>query len=153
MNATSEKWENRGTVLVVDDDPGVLVLIQTILMAADYRVLPATERAAAVRIAQQKHIRIDLALLDVRIPGVSGTGLADEILSLRPNIQVLWMSGFVDDEFIRVKLLDGYAGFLSKPLRRDGLLLAVRQAVEAARHGGGVPASRSEKPLTAGAAG
>jgi|HubBroStandDraft_1064217.scaffolds.fasta_scaffold04675_4 DNA-binding NtrC family response regulator len=147
MNGTGE---NRGTVLIVDDDPAVLVLIQNILMAADYRVLLAAERAHAVRLAGQKHIHIDLALLDVRIPGVSGTELADELLSVRPNIQVLWMSGFVDEEFIRVKLLDGYAGFLAKPLRRDGLLLAVQQAIETAR-GGATPAHRGEKALTAGA--
>src|ERR1700722_2294618 len=108
--------ENRGTILIVDDDPAVLVLIQSILMAADYRVLLATERADAVRMAQQKHVHIDLALLDVRIPGVSGSELAEEIVSVRPDIRVLWMSGFVEEEFIRVKPLGGYAGFLPKPL-------------------------------------
>ena len=120
MNVTGT---NRGTILIVDDDPGVLVLIQTILMAADYRVL---------RLARQKHIHIDIVLLDVRIPGVSGTELADEILSIRPDLRVLWMSGFVHEEFIRIKMLDGYAGFLSKPFRRDGLLLAVQRAMEGA---------------------
>jgi len=147
MNATGA---NRGTILVVDDDAAVLVLIQNILRAADYRVLLAAERADAVRLARQKYIHIDLVLLDVRIPGVSGTELADEILSSRPDTQVLWMSGFVDDEFIRVKMLDGYAGYLSKPLRRDGLLLAVQQAIEPSARG--TPAIRREKALTAGGA-
>jgi len=119
-------------------------------MAADYRVLLASERADAIRIAGQKHLHIDLVLLDVHIPGVSGTELADEILSIRPQIRVLWMSGFVDEEFIRVKLLDAYAGFLSKPLHRDGLLLAVQQAIEAPC-GGGTPGYQPEKALTAAA--
>jgi DNA-binding NtrC family response regulator len=123
---------HRETILIVDDDPAVLVLIQTILVAAGYRVLPTTERADAVRMARQKHIHIDLALLDVRLPGVAGTELADEILSIRPDVRVLWMSGFVDEEFVRVKLVDGYAGFLPKPLRRDGLLSAVEEAIHAA---------------------
>jgi two-component system cell cycle sensor histidine kinase/response regulator CckA len=148
MNAAGE---NRGTVLIVDDDPAVLVLIQSILMAADYRVLLAAERADAVRLARQKHVRIDVALLDVRIPGVTGTELADEILSIRPDVRVLWMSGFVDEEFVRVKLLDGYAGFLSKPLRRDGLLTAVQQAIEAAPRGSGTPGHEGERALSAGA--
>ena len=142
---------HRGTILIVDDDPAVLILIQNILMAADYRVLLAAERADAVRIARQKHVRVDLVLLDVRIPGVTGTQLADEILAIRPNIRVLWMSGFVDEEFIRVKLLDGYAGFLSKPLRRDGLLQAVEQAFRTPRSA--PPAERRDvKTLTAGGA-
>lgn len=148
MNATAE---NRGTILIVDDDPAVLVLIQGMLMAADYRVLIAAERADAIHLAGQKHIHIDVALLDVRIPGVSGTALADEIVSLRSNIRVLWMSGFVDEEFIRVKLLNEYAGFLSKPLHRDGLLLAVQQAVDAARQTAAAPGHSVEKTFTAGA--
>jgi two-component system cell cycle sensor histidine kinase/response regulator CckA len=140
---------NRGTILIVDDDPGVLVLIQTILVAADYRVLLAVERADAVRIARQKHIHIDMVLLDVRMPGVSGTGLADEILFIRPNIRVLWMSGFVHEEFIRVKILGGYAGFLSKPLRRDGLLLAVQRVMEGAPRIWETPGYEVEQAMTA----
>ncbi|HXM45927.1 MAG TPA: response regulator [Bryobacteraceae bacterium] len=139
--------EHRATILVVDDDPAVLVLIQAILVAADYRVWPAVERADAVRMARQKHIHIDLVLMDVRLPGVIGTELADEILSIRPDVRVLWMSGFVDAEVVRVKLVDEYAGFLPKPLHRDGLLSAVEQAIQA------VPQYQDEKPLTAGAAG
>ncbi|HLY18105.1 MAG TPA: response regulator [Bryobacteraceae bacterium] len=141
MNITSEL---RGTVLIVDDDPAVLVLIQAILSAAGYRALSATTRADAVRLTAQKHIHLDLALLDVYMPGVSGTALADEILSIRPDIRVLWMSGFVKDEFIRVKLVDGYAGFLPKPLRRDGLLRAVEQAIN------GVPEQRPAQAARAG---
>jgi DNA-binding NtrC family response regulator len=120
----------------VDDDPAVLVLIQTILTAADYRVLLAAERADAVRMATQKHLHIDLALLDVRMPGMSATALADEMLSLRPNVRVLFMSGFVDEEIIRIKMLDQYAGFLPKPFRSDGLLRAVRHAMEASAAAG-----------------
>ena len=146
MNVTGT---NRGTILIVDDDPGVLVLIQTILMAADYRVLLAAERADAVRMARQKHIHIDIVLLDVRIPGVSGTELADEILSIRPDVRVLWMSGFVEEEFIRIKMLDGYAGFLSKPLRRDGLLLAVQRAMEGAPRIWETPGYEVEQAMTA----
>jgi len=130
MNA-SRSAGNRGTVLIVDDDPAVLVLIQTILTAADYRVLLAAEREDAVRMATQKHLHIDLALLDVRMPGMSATALADEMLSLRPNVRVLFMSGLVDEEIIRIKMLDQYAGFLPKPFRSDGLLRAVRHALEA----------------------
>jgi two-component system cell cycle sensor histidine kinase/response regulator CckA len=147
MNASGE---TRGTVLIVDDDPAVLILIQCILTAADYRVLVAAERAGALRVVQQKHIHIDLALLDVCVPGVSGTELADELLAIRPNIRVLWMSGFVDEEFIRVKLVDESATFLQKPLHRHDLLVAVEQALEAAP-GDGTPGHEAERTLTSGA--
>jgi two-component system cell cycle sensor histidine kinase/response regulator CckA len=143
--------ENHGTILIVDDDPAVLILVQNILTSAGYRVLPALDRADAVRLAGQKHIHMDMALLDVYMPGVSGTELADEIMSLRPNIRVLWMSGFVEDEFIRIQLIAGYAGFLSKPLRRDGLLLAVEQAMAAAPRESG--AAEHPRPRTSAAGG
>jgi two-component system cell cycle sensor histidine kinase/response regulator CckA len=147
MNASGE---TRGTVLIVDDDPAVLILIQRILTAADYRVLVAAERAGALCVAQQKHLSIDLALLDVCIPGVSGTQLADELLAIRPAIRVLWMSGFVDEEFIRVKLVDGYTTFLPKPLHRRDLLLAVQQALEAVP-ADGTPGHEGEGRLASGA--
>lgn len=108
----------RGTVLIVDDDPAVLILIHSMLTAAGYRVLHARGRADAVRLAWQKHIRIDLVLLDVYLPGVSGTELAEEILSIRPDIRVLWMSGFVDEGFIRIQ---------PAAPERDGLLTAVER--------------------------
>jgi FixJ family two-component response regulator len=80
---------------------------------------------------------------------VSGTELADEILSLRPNIKVLWMSGFVHEEFVRIKMLDGYAGFLSKPLRRDGLLLAVQRIMEGVPRVRETPGYEVERAMTA----
>jgi len=122
--------ESRGTVLVMDDDPAVLLLIREILTASDYRVLLAAERADAIRLVGQKHIHIDIALLDVHMPGVTGTEVADELLAIRPNLRVLWMSGFVDDDVIRIKMIEGYAGFLAKPLRPAGLLLALEAAMK-----------------------
>jgi len=136
----------RRTVLIVDDDPAVLILIQTILNRADYRVLIAAERADAIRVAQQKHIHIDLVLLDVRIPGVQGTELADQILAVRPNIPLIWMSGFVDEEFIRIKLLDADGGFLPKPFGHADLLAAVEQAIVVPTPA--EPAVYVEKPLS-----
>jgi FixJ family two-component response regulator len=60
------------------------------------------------------------------------------------------MSGFVDEEFIRVKLVDEYATFLQKPLHRHDLLVAVEQALEAAP-GDGTPGHEAERTLTSGA--
>ena len=146
MSATTSTG-NRETILVVDDDLSVLVLIQSILISANYRVLLATERADAIRIATQKHLHIDIALLDVRMPGMPATALADEIMNARPNVRVLFMSGYVDEEIVRIKLLEQYAGFIAKPFRNDGLLRAIEHALEAPAHamkatpGAGMPAA------------
>jgi two-component system, cell cycle sensor histidine kinase and response regulator CckA len=120
----------RGTVLIVDDDPSILILIQTVLSRAGYRVLVAPAPEDAIRRAMQKHLHIDLALLDVRMPGIQGPQLAGQLLAFRPNLRVLFMSGFIDDEIIRIKMLN-QKSFLSKPFGSDGLLRAVSQALEA----------------------
>ncbi len=128
----------------MDDDPAVLVLIETMLTAANYRVLAAIEREDALRLAAQKHIHMDLALIDVCMPGVRGPEFADELRAFRPSIPLLWMSGIVDEEFVRIKLTAGYAGFLPKPLRQAGLLGAIEQAILA-------PSTQGVRSLSAGA--
>jgi len=124
--------ENRGTILAVDDDPGILVLVQAILTGAAYRVVAARSGEDAVRLAAQRHLHIDAALLDVRMSNVRPRKLAGEILSLRPKLPIVFMSGIVDAEIIRIRVTDDYAGLLPEPCKRSGLLLAVRQAMEVA---------------------
>ena len=109
---------SRGTVLIVNDDPAVLLLIQNILATAGYRVLHATTSPDALRLAAQRHIHIDVALLDVQ-----HRELADELRALRTQVRVLWMCGFVDDDFVRIKMLHGCEG--------QDIVQAVRHAVEA----------------------
>jgi CheY-like chemotaxis protein len=122
-----------GTVLVVDDDPAVLNLINTILASADYRVLLAGGGEDAIRLAGGKNLNIDVALLDVRMPRVRPAELAKGIRSLRPDIPILFMSGFVEDEAMRIRLIDEYAGFLPKPFRPESLLRAIQLAMGGTR--------------------
>jgi len=123
--------ENRGSIMVVDDDPAVLVLVQSILTSVGYRPLLAATGEDALHLAQQKHIHMDLALLDIRMPGLHGPQLANEILAVRPNIRILFMSGFVEEEMIRIKALDRNAHFLPKPFKTAGLLQAIEGTLQA----------------------
>ncbi|MGA2135982.1 MAG: response regulator [Bryobacteraceae bacterium] len=143
--------DNRGTILVVDDDPAVLVLIQSILTASNYRVLPAVERVDALRLAAQKHIHLDLALIDVCMPGVGGPEFAAEIQAIRPEIRLLWMSGIVDEQFVRIRVAPGYAGFLPKPLRHAGLLRAIEQAIAGGAPVPSEPCGAPARVMSAGA--
>ncbi|MGD0359392.1 MAG: response regulator [Bryobacteraceae bacterium] len=141
MNS-SKQIGARGTVLVVDDEPAVLLLIDAILTAADYRVLLAGSGKDAIRLAEQKHVHIDVALLDVRMPGVRPAEMAGDIQSLRPNIPIVFMSGFVDDEIVRIQIME-YDGFLAKPFRAGSLLQVLRDSMEKAACDGGVPGYRA----------
>lgn len=130
MKSTNNAEKKRGTILVVDDDPAVLSLIQAILAAANYRVVAAARGDDAVRLTKQRHLHLDAALLDVHMPGLRPAELAREILSLRPKLPIVFMSGLLDNEVIRIRVLEDSAGFVPKPFTGPCLLWAVRQAMK-----------------------
>ena len=82
------------TILVVDDDPTVLHLCQTLLKMGGYTVLSAAGGADALRLAQVHGPTIDLALLDVVMPVMNGVEAARRIQKENPEIKVVLMSGF-----------------------------------------------------------
>lgn len=119
-------------VLVVDDDVAVLTVIACMLRGGGYNVLLASDAASAVGLAERKSVAIDLALLDVVMPDVSGPDLAERMRAMRPDLKVLFMSGYVDSEVIRIKALDRGLDFLPKPFTADGLLESVDRALRCA---------------------
>jgi CheY-like chemotaxis protein len=90
----------RKTVLVVDDDPSILLVIQAMLESQDLRVLLANNAESALRLGEQSQLTIDLLLADVVMPDVSGPDLALRMLSMRPNLRVLFMSAFAEADIV-----------------------------------------------------
>ncbi len=122
------------TILVVDDDLSVLGVIKCMLECGDYSVLMAHSAETALRMAERGDLAIDLMLIDVIMPDISGPDLAEKILALRPHLKVLFMSGCTDSEVVRVKILDRALGFLPKPFTSDGLLERVQKVLEPVVH-------------------
>lgn len=81
------------TILVVDDEPGILQLVAAILSAQPYRVLLADSGLKALEIYRQHGPGIDLVLTDVMMPGMSGLVLAERMKATRQNLPVLYMTG------------------------------------------------------------
>jgi DNA-binding NtrC family response regulator len=121
------------TILVVDDDISVLTVIKCMLESSDYNVLLANNADVALRMAQRHDLSIDLMLTDVMMPDVSGPDLAKQMQVIRPQMKVLFMSGYADSEVVRVKVLDHALGFLPKPFTSDSLLETVKRAIIAPR--------------------
>jgi two-component system, cell cycle sensor histidine kinase and response regulator CckA len=119
----------RTTVLVVADDLAVLTMIRGSLMAGGCRVLVANTSEGALRLLCRDDLRINVALLDVGASEGPGE-LAGALSSVRPNIRLLYVSGSVDEEFVRIQLLDERAWFQPKPFGPDGLPGAVREALQ-----------------------
>lgn len=82
------------TILVVDDEPEIRDLVREVLSAQSYRILEAGNAEEALRVAESHGGPIDLLLTDVVMPGVHGHQLAARLLTRRPELKVLYMSGF-----------------------------------------------------------
>jgi len=122
------------TILVIDDDLSVLSVIKCMLESGDYNVLIAHSAESALRMAEREDLTIDLMLIDVLMPDVTGPELAERIVAIRPHQKVLFMSGCTDSEVVRVKILDRALGFLPKPFTSDGLLERVQKVLEPIVH-------------------
>jgi two-component system cell cycle sensor histidine kinase/response regulator CckA len=107
------------TILVVEDTPVVLELVVEILQRAQYTVLHATSGATAIELASAHEGAIHLLLSDVNMPAMTGPDLADKLLELRPDIHVVFMSGFTGGGML--VLNHGWA-FINKPFVPDKLL-------------------------------
>ncbi len=118
-------------VLVVDDDPLILNLVCTTLERAGYRVQPASSGAEALASYEAAGSeRFGLVLSDVLMPQMTGVDLVRHLLEQHAKVNVLFMSGHVSEDFAHQNLHEWQFDLLPKPFRPDGLLRAVRAALD-----------------------
>ena len=120
-----------GTVLVIDDDPGVRKALHRILTGAGYQFEEAGDAFQALEALDTNPP--DAALLDIKMPGMDGLGLMENLKQRGLEIPIVILTGH-GDEFTSTQCLEaGAAGYLTKPPDRAELLLAVRGAVAQGR--------------------
>jgi len=115
------------TILLVEDEESLRELTRGLLANSGYTVLSAGQPADAIEIARQHQGPIHLLLTDVVMPGMSGLALAGELAPTRPDMRVVYMSGYTG--FTHPELFDSDATVLSKPLARDMLLRKVHEVL------------------------
>ena len=114
-----------GTVLLVEDEEAVRRLARRVLESRGYRVLEASHGTQALHLSGEQPGRIQLLVTDVIMPGMSGQDLARQLLARRPDLKVLFISGYTDEAIkSHGDLLPGTA-FLQKPFTPSGLLTKV----------------------------
>jgi PAS domain S-box-containing protein len=118
------------TVLLVEDDEMVRALVRQALLREGYKVLDAADPLDAQRISAEYRGKIQLLITDVVMPKVSGRELAARISQLRPNIKLLYMSGYTDGAILNSGILEDEAAFLQKPFSPDALTGKVREVLE-----------------------
>jgi CheY-like chemotaxis protein len=121
------------TILLVEDEDSVRRLAKRVLQAQGYTVLEAINGVDALRIAADYGGVIDLLLSDVVMPELGGRVLAERLVAQRPETEVLFMSGYTDDDILRRGLLERGQRLLQKPFTATVLTHEVRTVLDAAR--------------------
>lgn len=133
----SERPHGNGeTVLLVEDEKGLLVTCRRFLTPLGYNVLSAASPGEALALSDEYSGAIDLLLTDVVMPELDGAELADRLVAARPGLKRLFMSGYTA-EALGSRLLRDNATLLPKPFTRDELACAVRDALAAPAPGAG----------------
>jgi len=120
------------TVLLVEDAAAVRAVTKQVLERQGYVVLEAPDGEAALRLAQQHRGPIHLLLTDVVMPRVSGRELAERLTQVRPDMRVLYASGYTDDSVVRHGILELGTAYLQKPFSPESLARKVRDVLDAA---------------------
>ncbi len=111
-------------ILIVDDEPGVLMVARRILERAGYTVLEARDGGEAMSLVRA-NVRLEMLVSDVNMPGLTGDEVARQLRTHQPDLKCLFLSGYVDQLFEkRPHLWEGEA-FLEKPFTPKALLEAV----------------------------
>lgn len=117
------------TVLIVEDDPAVRLLVSAVLSELGYAFVEAADADGAVPILQSSQ-RIDLLISDVGLPGMNGRQLAEIGRQIRPDLRVLFITGYAEHAAVRGGFLDPGMQMITKPFTFDLLTAKVREMIK-----------------------
>jgi DNA-binding response OmpR family regulator len=130
----SKPLQGTETVLLVEDEPDVRKIACLSLEAQGYKVLEAADGQTAGEVAAAHTAPIHLLVTDVVMPRKGGRQLAEEVRGARPDIKVLFMSGYTDDAVVRHGITEHTDHFLQKPFTPLGLARKVRSVLDGVPH-------------------
>lgn len=118
------------TILLVEDEEQVRRIIKEVLEWQGYNVLSALNGEEALKLAEGQGTEIHLLLTDVVMPQMSGLELAERLITMRPQLKVLYMSGYTDDAMVRHGLLEETLKFIQKPFDPASVARKVREVLD-----------------------
>jgi len=130
LTAGGDDSRGHETVLVAEDEGQMRSLLRRCLSSRGYQVLEASHGREALEVATRHQGRIDLLLTDVVMPHMSGKELAERLQQLRPELRVLFISGYSDEAIERHGVLAPGSVFLQKPMQPDDVARTVRQVLD-----------------------
>ena len=130
VEAASSSTPGHETILLVEDQVDVRLLLATILEGLGYSVLEADSGTSALEVSREFGGRIDILVTDVLMPGMTGRALARQMRSQRPTIKVLLVSGYAEDEGLESRGAESDFELLAKPFTPAALGAKVRELLE-----------------------
>jgi two-component system cell cycle sensor histidine kinase/response regulator CckA len=118
------------TILVVEDDPAILKIIQKILKRLDYTVLTSIAPEKTMEIVKEHTGKIHLLITDVIMPKMNGRDLAELLQSINPDLKCVFMSGYTADVLDSHEILDKKMNFIQKPFSRKELAEIIRKVLD-----------------------
>ena len=118
------------TILLVEDAPDVRALTRELLENCGYTVLEAGDPEEAIGLAEGRKNSIALLITDVVMPVMSGAMLANRLMEARPELRVLYVSGYTDDAIVHHRISNSPLSVLAKPFTRDALAIRVREILD-----------------------
>jgi two-component system cell cycle sensor histidine kinase/response regulator CckA len=128
--AVPRSWRGTETVLVAEDEDGVRELLRKALTESGYTVLTARHGRDALMVAGERSAGIDLLITDVVMPEMSGRELAETLLDRNPEVKVLYISGYTDDEVLQRGVRGREIGLLRKPFTAEDLVRRAREILD-----------------------
>jgi CheY-like chemotaxis protein len=132
LKAVAPEFPRGGTetILLAEDDPAVQKLTRLMLEESGYTVIAVNDGEEAVNAFRENKDRIRLLLFDLMMPKKSGREAADEIRSIKPDVRVLFASGYSPDMLRQRAMLEDTVSVVFKPLRPTDLLKMVRETLD-----------------------
>jgi two-component system, cell cycle sensor histidine kinase and response regulator CckA len=119
------------TILLVEDAEGVRALLQDVLTMYGHQVLVARDGEEGIRLANDHTGPIDLIITDIVMPRMGGRELVEQVVTARPTVRALYLSGYTDEAVMRHGVLEAGAAFLQKPFTARQLMTKVRHILDA----------------------
>jgi CheY-like chemotaxis protein len=121
------------TLLLIEDETLVRELTHEILTGQGYRVLDAGSGEEAIRVFEAHPGPIQLVVTDVIMPGMNGREVYERMAQLRPDLKVLYMSGYTQSAIVHRGVLEPGTAFVQKPFTIPGFLERVREVLDTSR--------------------